>query len=213
VCVFHVAQSATCRPTTRCSRVAFHDRHHPPPSQRSAGGFLPTTASAQEEFVRQRLLVHTFDGPRGSLGRRVGDEISSAIDDGAKGRDLIVVDRDEMLRQLEKSGFNPDSVLLESEMRDMTRRYRADEYVIGRVVATNGTSVSLNGVLMLTRDSGLTPADHDGEPAGLQAAADAFAAEVIRARAQLIPVRRCENAIREGKIAEATAAALAAFGL
>jgi len=121
-----------------------------------AGGFLPTTASAQEEFVRQRLLVHTFDGPRGSLGRRVGDEISSAIDDGAKGRDLIVVDRDEMLRQLEKSGFNPDSVLLESEMRDMTAATAPNEYVIGRVVATNGTSVSLNGVLMLTRDSGLT---------------------------------------------------------
>ncbi|MDB4913174.1 MAG: hypothetical protein JWM95_818 [Gemmatimonadetes bacterium] len=164
-------------------------------------------AMAQQEFVGQRLLVHTFESPRGALGRRVGDEISSAIDHG-KERDLEVVDRDEMLRSFEKSGFNPDSVLLMNEIRETTRRYRADEYVIGRVIPGAGRALRLEGNLMLTRDSGLKQPISTKEFPDLAPAAEAFAAEVLRARGQLVPVRRCENAVRGGKLADAVTAAL-----
>jgi tetratricopeptide (TPR) repeat protein len=173
----------------------------------AGGDFSPTKASAQE-FVTQRLLVHTFEGPRGDLGRRAGDEVSNAIDDGHKGQNLIVVERDEMLRQLEKSGFNTDTVLMASEMRDMTRRYRADEYVVGRVYAANGRAVRLEGMLMLTRDSGQGQPISTAVLPDLKLASEAFAAEVLRARAQLAPVRRCENAMRAGKVADAASSAL-----
>src|SRR5262245_42529980 len=44
------------------------------------GGFSPTTAIAQE-FVRQRLLVHNFEG-RGSLGRRAADAVDDVVGHG-----------------------------------------------------------------------------------------------------------------------------------
>jgi tetratricopeptide (TPR) repeat protein len=174
----------------------------------AAIGSVPTTAAAQQEFVGQRMLVHTFEGPHGNLGRRAGDEISSAIDRGHKGANLEVVDREEMLRSFEKSGFNPDSVLLINEIRETTRRYRADEYVIGRVIPGAGRAVRIEGNLMLTRDSGLKQPISTKEFPDLEPAAVAFASEVLKAREQLVPVRRCENAMRTGKFLDASVAAL-----
>ena len=170
-----------------------------------AGGLSPMPVTAQE-FIRQRLLVHNFDAGRGSLGRRLGDAVASAIEHGVKGKDLTVVNRWEMLQLLEKAGYNSDSVLLASETRDQTRRYRADEYVVGRAL-TNGRAMRLEGHLVLTRDSSLKQPIITAELPDVDPAADAFGAEVVRARAQLIPVRRCENALRAGKPADAVAAA------
>jgi tetratricopeptide (TPR) repeat protein len=170
-----------------------------------AGGLSPTPVTAQE-FIRQRLLVHNFDAGRGSLGRRLGDAIAGAIDHG-RSKDLSVVGRGDMLRQLEKAGYNSDSVLLASEIRDQTRRYRADEYVVGRAL-TNGRAIRLEGLLVLTRDSALKQPIATIELPDVDPAADAFAAEVLRARLQLIPVRRCENALRSGNPRDAAAFAL-----
>ncbi|MES2177260.1 MAG: hypothetical protein V4550_05290 [Gemmatimonadota bacterium] len=170
------------------------------------GGLSPTRASAQQEFLRQRLLVHNFDGGKGSLGRRVGDAVDGALSHGAK-RDLIVVNRWEMLQELQKAGFNTDSVLLGAEIRDMARRHRADEYVIGRAIPGAGHALRLEGALVLTRDSGLKQPIVTPELPDVDPASDAFAAEVLRAREQLAPVRRCENAMRAGSPRDAAAAA------
>ena len=172
----------------------------------AADALSPAPASAQE-FLRQRLLVHNFDAGLGSLGRRAGDAVASAID-RAKSRDLIVINRWDMLQELEKAGFNIDSVLLGSEIGDITRRHRADEYVMGRAISSGGRAVRLDGYLMLTRDSALKQPVATAELADLGAAAEAFGSEVVRARLQMIPVRRCENAMRAGKPAEAATAAL-----
>ncbi len=168
-------------------------------------GFPPTPAGAQE-FVRQRLLVHNFDGGKGDLGRRVADAVSDAID-GRKGRELTVVDRWTMLQELQQAGFNADSVLMTSEILGQTRHHRADEYVTGQAISTTGRALRLDGALMMTRDSSVRQPIGVAEQRNVRAAADAFAAELIRARAQLVPVRRCENALRAG---DARAAATAA---
>jgi tetratricopeptide (TPR) repeat protein len=164
--------------------------------------------TAQQEFVRQRLLVHNFDAGHGSLGRRVSDAIANAIDDGADGNELSVVGRNDMLRQIEKSGYNADSVLSASEIREQSRHYRADEYVVGRVLP-NGRAMRLEGLLVLSRDSALKQPIATIELPDVDPAAKAFAAEVLHARQQLIPVRRCENALRAGKAHDASAFALA----
>ncbi len=171
-----------------------------------AGGLSPTPVTAQQEFIRQRLLVHNFDAGSGSLGRRLGDAIAGVIDHG-KGKDLSVVGRGDMLQQLEKAGYNTDSVLLASEIRDQTRRFRADEYVVGRAI-TNGRAMRLEGLLVLARDSALKQPISTAELPDVDPAADAFGAEVLRARLQLNPVRRCENSMRAGKAQEAAAFAL-----
>jgi tetratricopeptide (TPR) repeat protein len=171
-----------------------------------AGSLSPTPVTAQQEFIRQRLLVHNFDAGRGSLGRRLGDAIAGAIDHG-RGKDLAVVGRGDMLQQLEKAGYNADSVLLATEIRDQTRRYRADEYVVGRAI-TNGRAMRLEGLLVLTRDSALKQPIVTTELPDVDPAADAFGAEVLRARLQLVPVRRCENAMRANNPREASGFAL-----
>ena len=113
-----------------------------------------------------------------------------------------------MLQELQKAGFNTDSVLLATEIRDITRRHRADEYVIGRAIPGTGRALRLDGALMLTRDSGLKQPIITEEHADMGRAAEAFGAEVVRAREQLTHVRRCENAMRAGNAKAAAAAAL-----
>lgn len=170
------------------------------------GGVPPTPAAAQE-FVRQRLLVHNFDAGGGNLGRRVGDAIADALN-GRKGRELDVVDRWPMLQELKKAGFNSDSVLMSSEIRGQTRQYRADEYITGRAIGASGRALRLEGALMITRDSGVRQPISIAEQRDLGAAVQAFADEVMRARLQLQPVRRCENALRAGDARAGASAAL-----
>jgi len=166
---------------------------------------LACPLSAQE-FVRQRLLVHNFESKNVGLGRRAADKVNSVISRG-RGSGLELANRGEMLRKLEEAGFNPDSVLLPGEIRSLSRDYRTDEYVTGQVVEGPGKAVRLRGFLVLTRDSTLRQPIPAVERPDLDAAAEAFGAEVLRARAQLVPERRCENALRAG---EPTAAAAAA---
>lgn len=173
-----------------------------------AGGFSPMEASAQQEFVRQRLLVHNFDAGRGNVGSRVGDAVNSAIDRSAPKDDPILVDRWAVLQELQKAGFNIDSVLLGAEIRDITRRHRADEYVVGKVFTSPARSFRLEGALMLTRDSGLKQPISTAEFPSIDKAADAFGQEVVQARRQLSHLRRCENAMRASNPKAAAAAAL-----
>ena len=170
-----------------------------------AGLALAVPASAQE-FVRQRLLVHNFEANAGSLGRRAADEVNSVIGHG-RGAGLELASRSDMLRKLEDAGFNPDSVLLPGEIRSLAREYRTDEYVIGRAARGSGRNVRLSGYLVLTRDSTLRQPIPVVERPDLDAAAEVFGAEVLRARAQLVPERRCENALRADQAATAAAAA------
>jgi tetratricopeptide (TPR) repeat protein len=165
---------------------------------------LPTKVSAQE-FTRQRLLVHNFEG-RGDAGRKAADVVEDVVGRG-KGRELEIISRWEMLQELQKAGFNSDSVLLATEIRDISRRHRADEYIVGKVVNGQGRAVRLEGALMLTRDSGLKQPIVTAELPDLGKAAEAFGLEVTRSRLQLNPLRRCENAMRAGKPAQAASAA------
>lgn len=159
-----------------------------------------------QEFVRQRLLVHNFGSRDVRLGRRAADKVNSVIGRG-RTDNLELANRGDMLRKLEEAGYNPDSVLMPGEMRSLAREYRTDEYVIGQVVTGPGRTVRLGGYLVLTRDSTLRQPIPMIERPDLDAAAEAFGTEVLRARAQLVPERRCENALRSGKPAAAAAAA------
>jgi len=159
-----------------------------------------------QEFVRQRLLVHNFESKNVGLGRRAADKVNAAIGRG-RGSSLELANRGEMLRKLEDAGFNPDSVLLPGEIRSLAREYRTDEYVIGQVVPLQGKAVRLSGYLVMTRDSMLRQPIATVERPDVDAAAEAFGAEVLRARTQLAPERRCENALRAGQAAAAAAAA------
>ena len=132
---------------------------------------MPERANGQQEFVRQDLLVLSFDADRRGLGRRAADEIVDFTDRRVQGRELGLDGRDRMLRELKLAGFDLDSVLLPGEV--------------------------------VTRDSMMRQPIVIGEQRDLGAPAEAFAAELVRARQQLVPVRRGENALHGVKPREA----------
>lgn len=167
-------------------------------------------AGAQEgEFVRQTLLVTTFEADDRRLGRDVADALRDAIDDLHDRDDLAVVDGGEIRRALIGSSYDPDTVLAPGDRRILARKFRADEYVAGRV-SRSKSGVRIDARLVLFRNElryvQPLPAAEGRDAA---AAARRLAASVRDARKQVTPLRRCENRATdfdyEGAIAAARA--------
>ena len=167
---------------------------------------LVRVAAQEGDFVRQTLLVTTFEAEDRELGRDVADELREAIDDLYSRDDLDVVDGGEIRRALVGSSYDPDTVLTPGDRRILARKFRADEYVAGRASRTKA-GVRIDARLVLFRDElryvqPLPPAE--GHDAG--AAAHRLAASVREARKQATPMRRCENRGRDLDVAGALAA-------
>jgi tetratricopeptide (TPR) repeat protein len=93
-----------------------------------------------------------------------------------------------------------------SQVRALSRYLRADEYLMGTVDKTPA-GVRVNARLILARDVRMQqPLPEAVDPDADRAAARVSAA-VAEARRQLVPQRRCENNLREGRAAQAIEAA------
>jgi tetratricopeptide (TPR) repeat protein len=159
-------------------------------------------AAAQKkapEFTRQGLLITTFV-PRGTadlgFGRKAADEVRGRVSKLSNKREVDVISGGDIGWQLTRAGMPEDTLLDEQTIRTLGRLMRADEYVIGTVERAPGR-VRLSGRLVLMRDRRMTeplpPAT--GQDVGL--AADQFGRALAAARNELIPQRRCENALRD----------------
>jgi tetratricopeptide (TPR) repeat protein len=173
----------------------------------AAGGSAPRAAAAQQEFVTQKIIVHTLSGERPGMGRRAADAIAKGLERGTPRRELSVMNRVELVRELERAGYSGDSALTLGPVQTAARQFRADEYVTGSVAGT-GDRVRITGAIVLARDTRLVQPITTPVLPGVNVAADSFAAEAIRARQQMIPLRRCENFLRSGERERAAAAAL-----
>ena len=159
-------------------------------------------AAAQKkgpEFTRQGLLITTFL-PRGTadlgFGRKAADEVRGRVSKLSNKREVDVISGGDISWQLTRAGMPEDTLLDEPTIRTLGRLMRADEYVVGTVERAPGR-VRLSGRLVLMRDrrmsEPLPPAT--GQDVGL--AADQFGRALAAARNELIPQRRCENALRD----------------
>ena len=161
------------------------------------------------EFTRQGLLITDF-APRGTadigFGRKAADEVRSRIAKLSNKRELEVVSGSDVRYQLEKSGIPDDTLLDERTIRQLGRLMRADEYVLGAVERAPH-SVRISGRLILLRDPRMTEPLPPVAASELGLAADQFARELAAARAELVPQRRCENALREAQPERALQAA------
>lgn len=165
------------------------------------------SAGAQQHFTTQVLVVPTFRGAERGLAARATDVVRGRVADVFPKRDLRVISAGDMDDWLRRSGFEENVVLTEVELRELARKFRADERITGAVSRASGRVV-VDAALTLVRDLRLTqPVRGDG--ATVTEAAEAVAREIVQARKQLVPVRQCENALREGKIGEAVAAGTA----
>ena len=161
---------------------------------------VPTAAQKKApEFTRQGLLITTFV-PRGTadlgFGRKAADEVRGRVSKLSNKREVDVISGGDIDWQLTRAGMPEDTLLDEQTIRTLGRLMRADEYVIGTVERAPGR-VRLSGRLVLMRDRRMTeplpPAT--GQDVGL--AADLFGRALAAARNELVPQRRCENALRD----------------
>ncbi|MEW5918616.1 MAG: hypothetical protein AB1762_19595, partial [Gemmatimonadota bacterium] len=110
-------------------------------------------------------------------------------------REVRVVGSDTIENSLRRAGYGDDVKVGVGETRVLSRMLRADEVVVGQVVG-KGNLVEVNAQIMLPRDWRMRqplPLIRAATPA---AAADTLSQYVMRARAQMLGLRRCENAMR-----------------
>ena len=164
----------------------------------TAGG-----AARAQEFTKQRVMLADLT-PVGEakVARRVADEARSGLTRMGNKREMEVLDPYFVTTALEQSSMPTDRPLAENELFDVARFLRVDEVVFGTVTA-KANEVIVEAAIRLTRDWGQRqplPLVRASTPAK---AAEALAGEVTRARGQLTPLRRCENALRAGDRANA----------
>ncbi len=161
------------------------------------------------EFTRQGLLIVNFTPRAGAdmkLGRKAADAVRGRIGKLVNKHEVEVIDGDDIAIRMERAGFDPDTAFDLREVRSVGRYLRADEFVLASV--SNGPGgPRITGQLILLRDERLRQPLPDATAPKLDSAVLLFARSIAAARGQLIPERRCENALREGSAARAIAAA------
>ena len=161
------------------------------------------------EFTRQGLLIVNFTLANGAdlrLGRRAGDAVRSRVSKLVDKRDVDVIDGDKIRIRFMTDGFSPDSSYSVSDAHSIGRYLRADEFLLANVASTPA-GFRLSGDLVLLRDDQLRQPIPPVTAAKLDSAAQLFAKNLLAARAQLVPERRCENSLRDGHGGAAIAAA------
>lgn len=165
------------------------------------------TAGAQQKFTTQVMVVPAFQASDRGLGARASDVVRGRIAGAFPKNELRVIGGAVVNDWLRLSGFEENAVLSDGELRELAKKFRADERVTG-AVTRDGGRVRVDAELTLIRDLRLTQ-PLSGEASTVTEAADIVADDAIAARRQLIPLRQCENLVRDGKSSEAAAAAAA----
>lgn len=178
-----------------------------------AAAAFPWRGQAQE-FTRQEVFVAQFrSDTAGGLP--------------ARARELVELTRNKLEKPLEKSGahglegykianyfqrtdLKKTVVLNDAELRILATELRADETVHGQLARQDGQFV-LRARIGRLRSWGLQQPLPTLRNAALPALADQLVQEVLKARAQMTPLRRCENALLRGDRAVAVREAEAAI--
>jgi tetratricopeptide (TPR) repeat protein len=172
----------------------------------SQPAWTPLGAQRQQEFTQQGMLVAPFKSADRKLGNKVADEIRGRVDKATNKRELDVISEKEMTTALFNAGFPGDQVPDLSQVRALSRYLRADEYLMGSVDRTPaGYRVSAR--LILARDVRMQQPLPDVVDGDADRAAARMASAIAEARRQLVPQRRCENHLREGRARQAVDAA------
>lgn len=161
------------------------------------------------EFTRQGLLIVNFAPRVGGdlkLGRRAAGAVRSRVSGLVNRRDTDVIAGTLIDTRMARSGYVIDSTFSMETVRSIAQFMRADEYLSGWI-GTAADGVMIGGELILLRDERLRQVIAPVSARTLDSAATLFARAVIQARTQLVPSRRCENALRAGEAAKALASA------
>lgn len=159
---------------------------------------LNAASGRAQEFTRQTMLVATLRAvgePR--VARHVGDEVRSRMSHMGNKAEMQVLDPYYVEEALTLSDLPVNQPLGDRDLFVLARFMRADEVLYGTVTAHDG-EVEVAAALRLTRDWGQRQPLRVVRAPTATAAAEKLAGEVTMARKQLVPLRRCENAMRAG---------------
>ncbi|WP_337170325.1 hypothetical protein [Gemmatimonas aurantiaca] len=162
----------------------------------------PAPAStASPEFVRQALLVAPFrpdSTPAGlaNVSRDLSDVLRDRLGKRIDGRETQLLESYHLRNILLESGYPRNAILGDVELRLMARKVRADEVVFGRVMRQGNTYVVAGRMARLRNWEMQQPLPVVRGTTVAQVA-ERLADEVVKARAQLQGLRRCENALEK----------------
>jgi hypothetical protein len=179
-------------------------------------GVFASSASpvlAQRQAATQtgpRLMVPAFAGPK-PLGVELADQLRDRLKTDYQVKTIWTVPKTDINGILEASGFRTDTSLNNADLKELARAARADEILMGRVTRT-ATGVRVEPRLVLPRDLAIAQPLPTVDAKNVGDAARTISKEINNARKQLAAYNNCETRAREGKYAEAIAAANAGNG-
>ena len=174
-------------------------------------GALASSASpslAQRPAATQtgpRLMVPAFAGPK-PLGVELADQLRNRLKTDYQVKTIWTVPKTDINGILEASGFRTDTSLNNADLKELARAARADEILMGRITRS-ASGVHVEPRLVMQRDLSIAQPLPTVDAKNVGDAARSISKEVNNARKQLGAYNNCETRAREGKYAEAVAAA------
>ena len=159
-----------------------------------------------------RLVVGTLRSSDKKLSVSASEEIRSRLSNDIPFRALTVISSPDYKTVVEQSGYPYDEALSTGDLSSLAKLLRTDEFVEGTVEQTASGFV-INASLTLTRDAGLTQPLPPSTGLKIGAAAAALSKNLQDARKQMEFEKKCNSLGRDGKAAEAIAAARAGTAL
>ena len=153
-----------------------------------------------------RVMVATFQSTDKDLGLRAAEELRNRITRDVDARKLVVIPKVDINKTLEASGYSTTEALQPNDAKALATLLRADEYIEGVAIKTP-TGVKVEARLVLSRDQNIGQPLPAAEASNVGQAAATISKAYQSARDQLGAEANCYRLFREGKNAEAVAAA------
>ncbi len=153
-----------------------------------------------------RLVVGTFRSNDKKMSVNASEEMRSRLSADVPFRLLTVISSADYKAVVEQSGYPYDEALTSSDMNSLAKLLRTDEYIEGSVEKTP-TGFKLTAMLVLTRDPALVQPLPDVEGDKITRVTALMSKNVQDALKQMEFEKKCNMAGRDGKPAEALAAA------
>lgn len=153
-----------------------------------------------------RMMVPVFRSPDKTMGPQASDALRERLTTVIPFRTLWVIPKNDVLGNLEQSGYPVNEQLSRTDESALAKIVRADEYIRGSVTRANDL-YRIEAQIVLTRDQTLTQPLPIAEGDKMDRTAAALVRHIQEARKQMEFEKKCLEAARADKYAEAIAAA------
>jgi tetratricopeptide (TPR) repeat protein len=171
---------------------------------------VPFAAQAQQRGPADpnapRLMVGVFRSADKTSGVQAADAIRTRVAQDFTAKQLWVLPKNDIVANLEASGFPTNEALAAHDARALAQILRADEYLVGNVVR-DSAGQRVDAFVVMTRDNKLVQPLGSFRVDKADKAAGPVVNEFKNAQRAFDDVRACENAARESKYDVAIAAA------